>query len=102
VPHVNLQPGSPLQQRSTAELTTWRFAFPIVGGVILGMLIRYAVQQRATLTAGQWVSIAFAMALGLFAIVMPPIIASRELKRRRLEQEDESEYGPLKDSDDEA
>ena len=80
---------TPHRQRSGFELATWLFAFPVLGGVILGVVGRRAYQHAGTLAGREWFSIGLALFLGVVAVTLPPIIAMRELRRRKLEREDE-------------
>ena len=91
MPRPNLQPDREPQERSSAELTAWLFAFPVLGGVILGVVGRQAYQRGGEMGAREWFSIALGIGLGLVAVVLPPTIALRELRRRRLEREEDEE-----------
>jgi|GEM_PF-2778135 len=86
--HQENDPSEPLRRRSGFELRTWLFAFPVIGGVVLGVVGRHAYQQADRLGVREWLSIGFALILGLAAVVLPPTIALRELRRRQLDRED--------------
>ncbi len=81
-------PSKRLDERSDWELRGWLIGFPIVGATLIGMILRTAIDQAATMTISRGVWTSFIVLLGLFAVVMPPIIAWRELRRRRLDKED--------------
>ena len=91
MPPVPNQIGPPLHERSNASLRVWLVAFPVLGGIIVGIVAGQIWQRAADLTVGQWFSLVFTLVLGLLVIVLPPSIALRELRRRKLEQEEAEE-----------